>query len=85
MRISKVLRHPLVLSLLVVLAYGFCAWIWVSSSSTSMVGSILFFPFVIAYAAGYGEGGTVGWIALMGQLLLMWLLVIAVIRSWPRA
>lgn len=85
MLIPKLLRYPIVLSVLIVVVYALSAWIWFGSSSTSMAGSFLFFPFVIVFAVGYGEGETMGWIALFGQLFLMWLLVFAVARSWPRA
>lgn len=83
-----VLRHPLVLSILIVVVYVLGGWIWITSFSTSMLGSmvglVLFFPFTLAFAVGYGGGELMGWIVLLGGLFLIWLLIYGVVSSWPR-
>lgn len=78
-------RHPLLLSLLIVLAYALCGWIWFESSSTGLVGSIIFIPLVLAFGAGYGGGEAAFWFALLGQLFLIWVIVYGMARALRRS
>jgi hypothetical protein len=73
-------QRPLILSILVVLAYALCGWIWFESSSTGLVCSIIFIPLVLPFGAGYEGGDAAFWLALLGQLFLMWLIVYGMVR-----
>jgi hypothetical protein len=77
-------QRPLLLSLLIVLAYSLCGWIWFGSSSTGLVGSIVFLPLVLAYGAGYCGGDAAFWIALLCQMLIIWLIVYGLLRVMRR-
>ena len=74
-------RRPLLLSLLIVMAYALCGWAWFRSNSIGLVGSVIFIPFVVAYHAGYAAGDPFFWPALAGQLLVMWLVIYGSLRA----
>lgn len=78
-------RRPLLVSLLIVLAYAVCGWIWFESCSTGFLGSIVFIPFVLALGAGYGGGDASFSVALLSQLLLIWLIVYGMVRALRRS
>ena len=78
-------RRPLLLSFLIVLAYALCGWVWFGSSSTGLVGSIFFIPLILAFGAGYGGGDAAFWLALLGQLFLIWLIVYGTVRVMRRS
>ena len=78
-------RRPLFFSFLIVLAYALCGWLWFGSGPIGLVGSIIFIPLVFAFGAGYGGGDSAFWLALLGQLFLIWLLVYSMIRTLPRS
>jgi hypothetical protein len=74
-------RRPLLISVLIVLAYAVCMWIWFGSSSTGLVGSIIFMPIVLAFGAGYGGGNGAFWITLLGQFGVIWWVVYNLVRA----
>ncbi len=77
-------RRPLLLSLLIVLAYALLGWLWFESRSIGLVGSVIFIPLVVAFGAGYGGGDVAFWLTLFGQLILIWLIIYGMVRLLRR-
>jgi hypothetical protein len=74
-----------VLAMILVIVYLVVGYMWFSSSSTGVVLTVLFFPFVLAYAVGYGNGDLAYWTFLVLQFALIWYFLSVSIRSFQQA
>ena len=70
-----------IISIGLVLFYLACGWAWFTSSSTGLLGTLLFLPFVFAFGAGYATGSAAFWGVLALSLLVIWVLTYAVVRA----
>lgn len=73
------------LALILVVLYLVAGYTWYISSSTGMFFTVLFFPFILAYAAGYGNGELAYWTVLVLQHTLMWYFISVSIGSFRRS
>lgn len=82
--LAKLRRRPWVISLVIVLIYVASGWIWFESTSTGMLGTVLWLPYILAYAAAYDGGEGLFWLVLIGQFILIWFFVHQLVRSKMR-
>lgn len=74
-------HRSLLISVGIVLFYMACGWAWFTSSSTGLLGTLLFLPFVFAFGAGYATGNAAFWGVLVLILLVIWLFTYAIVRA----
>ncbi|MFZ1694323.1 MAG: hypothetical protein WAT74_14080 [Flavobacteriales bacterium] len=49
-----------------------------------MLGTVLWLPYILAYAAAYDGGEGLFWLVLIGQFILIWFFVHQLVRSKMR-